>query len=74
MPGAAEHAIKVFGETDQQVVGLNGVIRQTPVMTGGKRNKKNKKSHKNKTMHGGKNKNKSHKNKSYKNKTMHGGK
>ena len=76
MPGAAEHAIKVFGETDQQVAGLNGVIRQTPVMTGGKRNKKNKY----KTMHGGKNKNKSnknnksYKNKSNKNKTMRGGK
>lgn len=84
MPGAAEHAIKVFGETDQQVAGLNGVIRQTPVMTGGKRNKKNK-SNKNKTTHGGKNKNKSnknksnknnksYKNKSNKNKTMRGGK
>ena len=70
MPGAAEHAIKVFGETDQQVVGLNGVIRQTPVMTGGKRNKKNKsnknKSNKNKKSRGGNN--------NRKNKTMRGGK
>lgn len=88
MSGAAEHAIKVFGETDQQVAGPNGAILEKPVMTGGRRNKKNGKSNKNKKSknnkmtRGGKNvrKNKtmrSGKNKTTrggKNKTMHGGK
>ena len=76
---SAEHAIKVFGETDQQVVGANGAIKTNPIMHGGRRRKTNKnnktrggrKNKKNNTMRGGKNKN----NKSNKNrKTMRGGK
>jgi hypothetical protein len=69
---SAEHAIKVFGETDQQVAGANGAIKMNPVMRGGKRNKKNGKSNKNKKSknnkmtRGGKN--------VRKNKTMRGGK
>lgn len=67
MPGAADHAIKVFGETDNQTIGVNGAIRQTPVMSGGRRNKKNRKSIKNKNKsRGGK--------RIRKNKTMRGGK
>lgn len=67
MPGAADHAIKVFGETDNQTIGLNGAIRQNPVMSGGRRYKKNRKSNKNnKKSRGGK--------RIRKNKTMRGGK
>jgi hypothetical protein len=73
MPGAADHAIKVFGETDNQVVGVNGAIKINPVMSGGK-NKNNK-------SRGGKNKNKNKnnksrggKNKSQKKNKMRGGK
>jgi hypothetical protein len=75
MPGAADYAIKVFGEPDNQVAGVNGAIKMNPVMSGGKKKNKNNKSHKNKKSHknnkfrGGKNK----KNKSQK-KVMRGGK
>jgi hypothetical protein len=70
---SAEHAIKVFGETDQQVAGANGAIKMNPVMHGGRRRKTNK------TRGGRKNKNnKSNKNKNNKSnknrKTMRGGK
>jgi hypothetical protein len=79
--GAAEYAIKVFGNTDQQVAGANGAIKMNPVMTGGKNKNKKNKSNKN-NIRGGK-KNKSNKNKKSnknnirggkKNKTMRGGK
>ena len=84
---SAEHAIKVFGNTDNQVAGLNGAIKMNPVTSGGKKNKSNKQDSKvhrggkkNKSnkqdskVHRGGKKNKSKKNKSYKNKTMRGGK
>ena len=77
---SADHAIKVFGETDQQVAGANGAIRQNPVMHGGKRNKKNQKSNKNqksknnRKTRGGKNVRKNKTMHGGKNKTMHGGK
>jgi hypothetical protein len=48
MTGAAEHAIKVFGETDNQVAGPNGVIKMNPVMAGGKKDKKKSKVRKDK--------------------------
>ncbi len=70
MPGAADYAIKVFGETDNQVAGVNGAIKMNPVMSGGKKKNKNNKSHKNKKSRGGKNK----KNKSQKKNKMRGGK
>ena len=60
MTGAAEHAIKVFGETDNQVVGLNGAIKTNPVMAGGKKDKrktrggKSRKNRSSKRMRGGK--------------------
>ena len=71
MSGAADHAIKVFGETDNHSVGANGAIKTNPVMSGGKKKNKNNKSRggKNKKSRGGKNK----KNKSQK-KVMRGGK
>jgi len=73
MPGAADHAIKVFGETDNHSVGVNGAIKTNPVMSGGKKKNKNNKSrggkNKNNKSRGGKNKN----NKSQK-KVMRGGK
>jgi hypothetical protein len=73
MPGAADHAIKVFGETDNHSVGVNGAIKMNPVMSGGKKKNKNNKSrggkNKNNKSRGGKNK----KNKSQK-KVMRGGK
>ncbi len=74
---SAEHAIKVFGNTDNQVAGLNGAIKMNPVTYGGSKNKSNKQ---NKKVHrGGKTnksnkQNKSKKNKSYKKKKMRGGK
>jgi len=77
---SAEHAIKVFGETDQQVAGPNGAIKMNPVMHGGKRNKKNGKSNKNKksknskNTRGGKNVRKNKTMRGGKNKTMQGGK
>ena len=84
MSGAADHAIKVFGETDNHSVGVNGAIKINPVMSGGKKKNKNNKSRggKNNKSRGGKNnksqKNKSQKNKSQKNKSqkkvMRGGK
>jgi hypothetical protein len=65
---SAEHAIKVFGNTDNQVAGLNGAIKMNTVTYGGSR-KQNKKVHR-----GGK-KNKSNKrNKTYRKKSMRGGK
>jgi hypothetical protein len=69
MTGAAEHAIKVFGETDNQVVGLNGAIKTNPVMAGGKKDKRK--------TRGGKDKRKTRGGKSRKNrssKRMRGGK
>ena len=71
MPGAADHAIKVFGETDNHSIGVNGAIKTSPVMSGGKKKNKNNKSRggKNKKSRGGKNK----KNKSQK-RVMRGGK
>jgi len=71
MPGAADHAIKVFGETDNHSIGVNGAIKTSPVMSGGKKKNKNNKSRggKNNKSRGGKNK----KNKSQK-RVMRGGK
>ena len=79
---SAEHAIKVFGNTDNQVAGLNGAIKMNPVTSGGSKNKSNKK---NNNVHRGGKKNKSNKqnnkvhrggkkNKSNKKKSMRGGK
>jgi len=58
MPGAAEYAIKIYGNTDQQTAGPNGAIK---VMTGGKnrsnkRNNKKNKNNNNKSRGGKKNK------------------
>ena len=72
MPGAADHAIKVFGETDNHSIGVNGAIKTSPVMSGGKKKNKNNKSHKNNKSRGGKNK--SHKNNKSKKRVMRGGK
>jgi hypothetical protein len=70
MPGAADHAIKVFGETDNHSIGANGAIKTNHVMSGGKKKNKNNKSHKKNKSRGGKNK----KNKSQKKNKMRGGK
>lgn len=67
---SAEHAIKVFGETDQQVAGANGAIKMNPVMHGGRRRKTNKTRGGRKNKSRGGRKNKSNKNR----KTMRGGK
>lgn len=69
MSGAANHAIKVFGETDQHVAGANGVIKMNPVMNGGRKDKRK--------THGKKDKRKLRGGKSRKNKSskrMRGGK
>ena len=55
MSGSADHAIKVFGETDNQVAGVNGAIKMNPVMSGGKKKNKSR-GGKNKKSRGGKNK------------------
>lgn len=68
MTGAAEHAIKVFGATDNQVAGPNGAIRMNPVMNGGKKDKRKSKVRKDKRKSRG---GKSKKNRS---KKMRGGK
>lgn len=61
MTGAAEHAIKVYGNTDQQTAGPNGAIKVNPVINGGKnksnkRNNEKNKNNNNKSRGGKKNK------------------